>query len=173
MHFALRLRSASCTRVQARSDLAKSDEQWFAQLRLEVERVTRAHMQVGGTTAGQNNCMICHTCSQEMDQCERRLQDARTARDGDRAEQAAAMAAANAQIAELQKALQQLQASRKYVTSYKYAKHLHVHCRNSSGRQSGCMTAAEETLTSKVQQTRNYLRKCRCVVWTFESVGLI
>jgi hypothetical protein len=26
--------------------LAKSDEQWFAQLRLEVERVTRAHMQV-------------------------------------------------------------------------------------------------------------------------------
>jgi len=32
--------------MQARSDLAKSDEQWFAQLRLEVERVTRAHMQV-------------------------------------------------------------------------------------------------------------------------------
>jgi len=32
----------------AESDLAKSDEQWFAQLRLEVERVTRAHMQVRG-----------------------------------------------------------------------------------------------------------------------------
>ena len=45
-----------------------------------------------------------------MDQCERRLQDARTARDGDRAEQAAAMAAANARNVELQKALQQLQA---------------------------------------------------------------
>ena len=44
-----------------------------------------------------------------MDQCERRLQDARTARDGDRAEQAAAMAAANARNDELQKALQQLQ----------------------------------------------------------------
>jgi hypothetical protein len=45
-----------------------------------------------------------------MDQCERRLQDARTARDGDRAEQAAAMAAANARNVELQKALLQLQA---------------------------------------------------------------
>ncbi len=44
-----------------------------------------------------------------MDQCERRLQDARTAQDGDRAEQAAAMAAANARNDELQKALQQLQ----------------------------------------------------------------
>ena len=94
------------TWLQARSDLAKSDEQWFAQLRLEVERVTRAHMQVRGA----------HPCSllfvnrlQEMDQCERRLQDARTARDGDRAEQAAAMAAANARNVELQKALQQLQ----------------------------------------------------------------
>ena len=49
-----------------------------------------------------------------MDQCERRLQDARTARDGDRAEQASAMAAANAHTAELQKTLQQLQVSRKY-----------------------------------------------------------
>jgi hypothetical protein len=47
----------------------------------------------------------------EMDQCERRLQDARTARDGDRSEHAAAMAAANARNAELQKTLQQLQAS--------------------------------------------------------------
>jgi hypothetical protein len=49
-----------------------------------------------------------------MDQCERRLQDARTARDGDRAEQASAMAAANAHTAELQKTLQQLQVSRRY-----------------------------------------------------------
>ena len=40
-------RLVSDARTQARSDLAKSDEQWFAQLRLEVERVTRAHMQVG------------------------------------------------------------------------------------------------------------------------------
>jgi hypothetical protein len=40
-------RLVSDARMQARSDLAKSDEQWFAQLRLEVERVTRAHMQVG------------------------------------------------------------------------------------------------------------------------------
>jgi hypothetical protein len=41
-------RKQSVTCLQARSDLAKSDEQWFAQLRLEVERVTRAHMQVRG-----------------------------------------------------------------------------------------------------------------------------
>jgi hypothetical protein len=50
-----------------------------------------------------------------MDQCERRLQDVRTARDGDRSEQAAAMAAANARNAELQKTLQQLQASFTFV----------------------------------------------------------
>ena len=41
-------RKQSVTCLQARSDLAKSDEQWFAQLRLEVERVTRARMQVRG-----------------------------------------------------------------------------------------------------------------------------
>ncbi len=94
------------TWLQARSDLAKSDEQWFAQLRLEVERVTRAHMQVRGA----HPCSLsCVNRLQEMDQCERRLQDARTARDGDRAEQAAAMAAANTRNVELQKALQQLQ----------------------------------------------------------------
>jgi hypothetical protein len=58
VHVACRIRSASFTHVKARSDLAKSDEQWFAQLRLEVERVTRAHMQVGSATAGQEQFMI-------------------------------------------------------------------------------------------------------------------
>ena len=118
------VRAAVDAKVQARSDVAKSDEQWFAQLRLEVERVTRAHMQVSGWlelnvtrhashVTRHTSHVTRHTshAPQEMDQCERRLQDARTARDGDRAEQAAAMAAANARTAELQKTLQQLQVS--------------------------------------------------------------
>jgi hypothetical protein len=50
---------AACdAREQARSDLAKSDEQWFAQLRLEVERVTRAHMQVH--FSNHLSRVICH-----------------------------------------------------------------------------------------------------------------
>lgn len=106
---------------QARSDLAKSDEQWFAQLRLEVERVTRAHMQVWNVVMRHGHPI---TCLQEMDQCERRLQDARAARDGDRAEQTAAMAAANLRILELQKTVQLLQVSLHSVNSSSICKRL-------------------------------------------------
>lgn len=126
-------------REQARSDLAKSDEQWFAQLRLEVERVTRAHMQ-------------------EMDQCERRLQDARTARDGDRAEQAAAMAAANARNAELQKALQQLQ------DQQRLAERAHDNCRRDLEQQ----MASNEELSSEMQQLLQQLRSTESLAETLE-----
>jgi hypothetical protein len=93
-----------------------------------------------------------------MDQCERRLQDARTARDGDRAEQAAAMAAANARNVELQKALQQLQArlnslqgfeilTRVLQEQQRQAERAHDNCRRDLQEQG----ATNEELNSEMQ----------------------
>ena len=93
-----------------------------------------------------------------MDQCERRLQDARTARDGDRAEQAAAMAAANARNVELQKALQQLQArlnslqgfeilTRVLQEQQRQAERAHDNCRRDLQEQG----ASNEELNSEMQ----------------------
>jgi len=93
-----------------------------------------------------------------MDQCERRLQDARTARDGDRAEQAAARAAANARNVELQKALQQLQArlnslqgfeilTRVLQEQQRQAERAHDNCRRDLQEQG----ATNEELNSEMQ----------------------
>jgi hypothetical protein len=93
-----------------------------------------------------------------MDQCERRLQDARTARDGDRAEQAAAMAAANERNVELQKALQQLQArlnslqgfeilTRVLQEQQRQAERAHDNCRRDLQEQG----ATNEELNSEMQ----------------------
>jgi len=93
-----------------------------------------------------------------MDQCERRLQDARTPGMATVLEQAAAMAAANARNVELQKALQQLQArlnslqgfeilTRVLQEQQRQAERAHDNCRRDLQEQG----ATNEELNSEMQ----------------------